>query len=90
MSLNEANSKQACSKARDAEQEPPRSEGIVPLPQSERGGKPQSGSGGDPSYAVRSTSERATTLVARRRSSSTRRSSERLACDSSTVRGPAP
>ena len=38
----------------------------------------------------RSRSVRATTLVARRRSSSSRRSSARLACDSSTVRGPAP
>lgn len=41
-------------------------------------------------YASRSLSVRATTLVARRRSSSSRRSSARLACDSSTVRGPAP
>ena len=40
--------------------------------------------------ASRSLSVRAMTLVARRRSSSCRRSSARLACDSSTVRGPAP
>ena len=33
---------------------------------------------------------RATTLVARRRSCKSKRSSARLACDSSTVRGPAP
>ena len=38
----------------------------------------------------RSSSVRATTFVARRRSSSTRCSSARLALDSSTVRGPAP
>ena len=40
--------------------------------------------------ASRSASVRAITLVARRRSSSSSRSSARLACDSSTVRGPAP
>jgi len=41
-------------------------------------------------YPSKSNNARATTFVARRRSSSTRCSSARFAFDSSTVRGPAP
>ena len=34
-------------KIRDTEEGPPRAEGVVPLPRSERGGKRRSRSGGD-------------------------------------------
>ena len=45
---------------------------------------------GNEGQRIRSSRVRATTLVALRRSSSTRCSSARLALDSNTVRGPAP
>ena len=48
------------------------------------------GRGGQSGILSRSSRVRATTFVARRRSARSTRSSARLACDSSTVRGPAP